>query len=383
MNKILLMTLSLLLATDTFAAEISSWSLLDGDDGALVSLRGEIKEYPDGVELSIEKESKPLDELSLLGSYYWLLKRQEIGSVADLYTNIDGSRDKFRFSIKSNSLNLIGYKGLSSVKIMQSIKWGLLTTYTLRLTSEDNQSMDWQETVFCNKTCSLVFDLLGSNQENRFLDSIKHTFWQAQDENRLSTGKFRFSKNAIVAKVANPKTLFEGNGKIVSPLSFYVLMDDSSANEFSLDKCDKNLKFDEYRMLCDFVQSSRSVDVFDKEQVRDYFSALIEDETASIIPVNVRENEKIKRFNYVLEAYLQYLQSWDKINFLGHLTGKKEGYLIFEPILESGEAYPFQVLHYVADGSQQKILLPNQHPSLYSLFYSNLFTNSIEPHLKK
>ncbi len=348
-----------------------------GYSTGFVNANVEFYETPRKIEMIISDDMSTPERL--LSVYYSNLINKNIDAVKLLYSESDGSRDRFSAALANKKLILDRYVNLAGVFITEKIKWGDYYYISLRMKSKDGRSLSWRETLVCESKCQIIFNFFDFESEQLgIIDFVRSTYWNSKELDsmlNLKGGRTGFTMVNIFpigAKITSSKDPISINFKF-KKIGMTIGDDD--------DLCHKKISKN-YNGLCAFIGESRSLDFSMKDKTSEFFIKYWRDADPEDIKVNVQEGHSLAIKDYVPLAFVQYVKNMASIKVVASLDVGRVRYLIYQPAVngENDEIIllPMQVLMFsiLEDGSAE-LNLSLENDEIHDLFYNKLFIKEL------
>lgn len=375
MYKSFISLLMVALSSSCFGAEVTSFIALDGIKTPQIIVQGSLEEHNPPQKLDFFKEKRESkNKLGILSEYYSYLRNQDSKGAISLFSTKADSQGEFAKMVNSGALSLDRYKNLDRVELLETLEWGSYTRYAVRLIGAGGSSNDWQESIVCEDSCAMFFDIFGEKTDAKFLEQVRQLFWEASDRGKILSEVQ--TKNMVRIPVRNP-----GFGS-EKPFAFYLNNESFRNNKIVLKECGKSSTNTKGNLFCGIHRVVSQFDLTNSEELESKAGIFAYDGYSSTFPVNKKIDEKeILAHRFVAGAFLSLVREWSEISIKADFKTKWGGYLVYQPTLKTGEKYPFQVLKYELKKSGLKPFFADDGDPMFSLFYSNSFSRVLEKRL--
>lgn len=367
----------------SLAGQLKEWGIISNSQEFMLTAKGDFSNYKSPIKLALDDSIDISSPLNLLSKYYWLLINNKLNDVSELYADEDGSRRKFLDAIGSKKLRLEKYSQLNEVYILDQQKWDQLTFVTVKLVAKNGRKLTWNETIFCDKKCHLIYSPLQLDAASDLMGTAKMTFLES---NRISgdlTGRISFPPNTINITANHPKVdLLEGKRY---PLEF-------SLNIKKYDKgevVERKESCEDYRLkeaagFCRFLKEMAMIDSQDESALREYFIKSTGRSDLYGVNVNINGDDGVNKIFYSAQAFVGFVKKWNQVNLIGYLENDSTRFVLFQPITSAEEIIPFQMVTFKLQDEKIDggLVYGSNWEDAYLLFYNNIFSNALNSQIK-
>ncbi len=307
-----------------------------------------------GMELWYETVSPPrvldVDQWSsaapgadlLLAHYYHLAKTNQPEQVAQLYSSVDGSRERFESALAESTDYFANYSALNSLAIQSQIAWGnyLMVNHALSGTA---YTLQWRDTLLCEGSNCVLSNALAGDAAMAVVGMDLMTFAQAYLQSAYDPVAVQAAMDVLKAQ-GNTLSLqpdFVADQATASALLIHADLEQLDTRRFQ-----PGVEYDpappaEIQLLLELMTGMQAADESSLEAaLTPYWSSLDMEDTVYMLkadPARPAEQglpKPLAAFDYIWPAFRERVANWQALFVLGIA---RMGDLVFVYVLPEHE----------------------------------------------
>jgi len=331
----------------------------------------------------------------LLHQYFLTLKKGDVDQLSSLYTDSDGSRDRFTKDLSNNPKRYDGFRKLEQVTLQGVSHWGQYRIHYVSITG-DGRTMRWHYPLLCIDSCKLSNFLNHIDESNSiYLNAIGDFTHKvpAGNAQQLTTTVRESELIAQGNSVPVHPGQLDQNDTSIHPLVFYPAVRTVKGEvELPADgsaRIEDNLQgIAQLKPLVNFITAASSLEIepyagqLYPDKVMELFASHWEGfGKGSTIRTNEMNsggpggNELIGDYHGPM-AYLDRVRQWRSLDLAGVYESDQYGYLYF--FANGGSARSsLQSVAYVSSGDGWTLSIDAQDTAVGTVMQSSHMLNKI------